>query len=93
MNNLYITLEEAKKIVSILEEAHAKGFVASEAVIKMHGTIGNDGWVSVKYSHLCYKSHPTDPNLNWGCLHDLHKYAYVGENGRLYEDGTNRHLS
>jgi len=86
VNHLTINLEEARKVVAELEAAHARGFVASEMVLRMHGQVSDSGWVAVKASHLCYKAHPTDGKLNWGCSSGLHEDCYVGPDGLLYDD-------
>ena len=85
MNHIYITLDEARKVVAALEAAHERGFVASQAVLRLTGQVSEHGWVGTRYINLCDMAHPTDPNLNWGCQ-GASRTARVVDGKLVYDD-------
>lgn len=63
--NFFIKLEQARKVVRMLEPAVARGFVASECVLKAV-KMDESAWVELEADTVCYRGNPNDPHTNWG---------------------------
>lgn len=61
---LKINAEELRKALAEVKKAEGHGFMYCEAVFEPKALDGL--WISLKYSDLIEKAHPTDGNFDWG---------------------------
>lgn len=81
MINFYVSKEELEKALAKLEEAEDRGFVASQAVFRLARVDKSDSLCEVVRiddseftGSIVLKSHPSDPNQNWGSVVDASWY-------------------